>query len=92
MATMTDPESWPTAKKLEIAEDLKGDPDGVMRNMIRHDVIFDELERALQSIGYHQCGRCEAFVPGAELARLPTDEPGQTALTCNRCAIEYGLR
>lgn len=33
------PDTWPRAMKLEVAEELRGDPDGVMRAMIRHDLL-----------------------------------------------------
>lgn len=75
------PDTWPRAMKLEVAEGLRGDPDGVMRAMVRHDLVVDEVERLLKDLNWWQCEACECWAP---LEDLGTEDP----LQCVRCRVE----
>lgn len=76
------PDTWPRAMKLEVAEDLRGDPDGVMRAMVRHDLVVDEVERLLKDLNWWQCEACECWAPLEDMTNTAAE--GDDFL-CKRC-------
>lgn len=82
------PEDWAQKTCWDIAESIRGDPDGFTNKLNELEIGVFELERVMLRGGYLLCNTCDCWYETEDFKPMdPTIESSPKA--CSSCRTEY---